>query len=152
MTNDVGFLLLKLLNTPVYDNILNTLKNISINSPYNQAIIFNSYSEKVETFNLPILHLVQAKFFDGTLFLFDLPSVILTSTFPNIKKRILYTSEATWSQNPATPYREWSSLYNQSNLEFIVPNQELSDIYEICWKKPLTISEHFDYDEIKKFI
>jgi hypothetical protein len=152
MSKDIGFVLLKLLNNSIYDHILQCLKSISIDRPYDQAVIFNSYSEKAETFNLPILHLTQCKFFTGTLFLFDLPSVILTSTFPNITKRILYIGDIPWLNNPATRHKEWSSLYNQTNLDFIVQTQELYDIYNMCWKKPLTISENFNYEQIKSFI
>jgi hypothetical protein len=152
MYNDVGFVLLKLLNNNIYDNILQCLKSVSLARPYSQVVIFNSYSEKAETLNLPILHLKQCKFFTGTLFLFDLPSVILTSTFPNITNRILYIGDTPWTQSPATTHKEWTSLYNQSNLDFIVQTQELYDIYSICWKQPLTISENLNYEQIKSFI
>ena len=87
--NDVGFILVKLLNDESHDGILSAIKEIEKNNPYGQTVIFNSYCEKANLYHLPVLHLSQSQFFDGTLFLFDLPSVILTNKFPNLKKRII---------------------------------------------------------------
>lgn len=148
MKSDVGFILVKSNNEKIYDDIFKTIKNIEDNNPYNQTLIFNSYNEKVETYNLPILHLSQAQFFYGTLFLFDLPSIILSNRFPNVTKRILYTGSLPWYANSTTTYQEWASLYNQENLDIITSNTELYDIYSICWKKPLGVSERFSYEEI----
>lgn len=149
---EIGFVLIKMLNDQAYDNILQTIKNIEKNNPYGQTIIFNSYSERIDNYNLPVLHLSQSQFFYGTLFLFDLPSVILTSKFPNVKNRILYTNSAPWAGNPNSQYQEWKSLYGQESLNIITANKELYDIYNICWKQPIGISERFNYEEISKFI
>ena len=137
--------------TPVAKTNLSR-KEIEKNNPYGQTVIFNSHSEKVNTHNLPILHLSQSQFFNGTLFVFDLASVILTEKFPNVKKRILYTNSTPWSNSPATKYEEWKSLYEQESLDILTNSVDLYDIYNICWKKPLGISERFNYEEISKFI
>jgi hypothetical protein len=150
--NDVGFILVKLLNDESHDGILSTIKEIEKNNPYSQTVIFNSYCEKANLYNLPVLHLSQSQFFNGTLFLFDLPSVILTNKFPNLKRRILYTNSLPWSSNPGTRYEEWKSLYDQDSLDILVNNENVYNIYDICWKKPIGISERFNYEEISKFI
>lgn len=152
MTKDIGFILIKLTNDPIYDTILQAAKEIEDNNPYGQTLIFNSYSDKVNTYNLPILHLSQSQFFYGTLFMFDLSSVILTKKFPNVKNRILYTNNAPWINSPGTRYSEWSSLYEQENLDILTNNMDLYEAYNICWKKPIGILEEFNYDKIKKFL
>jgi hypothetical protein len=150
--NDVGFVLVKIFNDDVHDTILSTIKEVEKNNPYNQTVVFNSYCDKSNVYNLPILHLSQSQFFNGTLFVFDLPSVILTSKFPNLKKRILYTGALPWATNPGTRYDEWRSLYDQNSLDILVNDIDTYNIYNICWKKPIGISERFNYEEVSKFI
>ena len=147
---DIGFIMINIDNN-VEDSIFKTIQQIESNNPYKQTIIFNSYCNKINTYNLPILHISQAQFFTGVLFLFDLASVLLTNNFPNIKKRILYINNTPWSSG-LTSYSEWESLFNQESLELLTANQELYDIYEICWKKPLGISKGFNYEDISPFI
>lgn len=149
---DIGFVILKLMNTPVYDSILETISSYVKARPYNQHIIFNSYSEKIVNNNIPILHIQQSQFFDGNLVLFDLPSVILSNRFPNIRNRFLYTTDTPWLQSPGTRFKEWQSLYVPKNLNIIVPNQSLYDIYKICWKEPVGIVEAFNYESLKSYV
>ncbi|MFM7853270.1 MAG: hypothetical protein ACKO96_15440, partial [Flammeovirgaceae bacterium] len=133
-----------------YDNILSTASEFIKNRPYQQHLVFNSYSEKVNTFNVPILHLQQSQFFYGKLILFDIPSVILTNKFPNISQRILFTSDAHWTQSQSTMYQQWKSVYDQNNLDIIVTSPVLNDLYSMCWKKPMATVERFSYDELSK--
>jgi hypothetical protein len=149
---DIGFLIIQMNNDPVYDRILQTIKIIETNNPSGQTIIFNSQNEKINTYNLPILHVSQAQFFDGLLMVFDLPSLIMTKSFPNLKQRILYTNMAHWTMNTQTRFSEWQSLYEQNNLDIITSTEQLYDLYNICWKKPLGISETFSYEELCKLI
>lgn len=149
---DIGFLLIKLDNDPMYDTMLKTIKDFETNNPYNQVVIFNSSCNKIDTYNLPILHLSHAQLFYGTLVIFDLPSIILTKQFPNLTRRILYTNSAPWEKNPQSRYNEWDSLYNQNSLDIVTSNEHLYNIYNICWKKPIGISEVFNYETFSKFI
>lgn len=148
---DTGFVLVKMNNDPIYDTLLQTIKEVEKNNPTGQTIIFNSYCDKINLYNLPILHLSKAQFFEGNLFIFDLPSVILTKNFPNVKKKILYTTSAQWSGNNAS-YDQWESLYLQDSLDILTNSQSLYDLYSICWKTPIGISERFSYEEISKFL
>jgi hypothetical protein len=149
---DIGFVSLKLTNTSFYENLLQTARQFIDNKPYDQIVVFNSFCDKIDTHSVPILHLNHAKFFNGNLILFDLASVLLTQSFTNIKKRFLYTKDTPWATSPTTKYTEWLKLYGSSNLDIIVPNHQLYDIYSICWKQPVGISENFHYEEIKNFI
>jgi len=152
MNKDIGFVLIKLLNTNIYDSILNTVSEFIKNRPYQHHLVFNSYSEKINTFNVPIMHLQQAQFFSGSLILFDIPSIILTSKFPNASRRILFTSDTHWAQAGPSMYKQWKSIYEQENLDIIVTSPVLNDLYSICWKKPIATVERFSYDELSKYI
>lgn len=152
MNSDIGFVLIKLLNNNIYDNILHTISSFISHRPYQQHLVFNSYSERINTLNVPILHIQQAQFFNGTLILFDIPSIILSNKFPNVRKRILFTSDTHWTQSSSTMYEQWQSIYEQDNLDIIVTSPVLYDLYSICWKTPVAQVERFTYDELSKYI
>ena len=42
--------------------------------------------------------------------------------------------------------------FYENELEIIAKNQEIYDSYNICWKKPLCITERFEYEELKNSI
>lgn len=152
MNQDIGFVLIKLLNNKIYDSILHTISEFIKARPYQQHMVFNSYSEKINTFNVPILHLQQAQFFYGKLIVFDIPSIILTNNFPNISQRILFTSDTHWTQSSSSMYQQWRSVYEQDNLDIMVTSPVLRDLYSMCWKTPVATVERFTYDELSKYI
>lgn len=152
MNKNIGFVLIKLQNNPMQDKILQTIKKIEEKNIYGQTVIFNSFTDKADTLNLPILHLSQAQFFYGDLFLFDLASVIVTQKFPNINKRILYTNNLPWTSTNNNLYAEWESIYLQHNLDLLVDSESIYDIYDICWKKPIGIAEEFNYEKVVQYI
>jgi hypothetical protein len=150
--NDTGFVFIKLNNSAIYTKYFETIRKLIDANPLNQIIVFNSYNEKINTNSIPILHLSHAKFFYGDLFLFDLSSVIVTKSFTNINKRYLYVNNAPWIDAPQVNYQTWENIYNADNLEFIAQNKTLYDLYSVCWKKPIGISENFNYTEIAGLI
>lgn len=150
--NDTGFVFIKLNNSAIYTKYFETIKKLIDENPLNQIVVFNSYNEKINTNSVPILHLSHAKFFYGDLFLFDLPSAMITQGFTNIKKRYLYVNSAPWLDSPSTNYKIWENIYGSDNLEFIAQNKTLYDLYSICWKQPVGISENFSYKEISSII
>jgi hypothetical protein len=149
---NLGILLIKLNNNEVYDNIISTIDQLILNNPFSHISIFNSFSDKINTGNVPILHLSHAKFFDGDMVVFDIMGLLLTKNFPNINKRYFYTQDIPWMTDTKAYYTQWKGLFEHDNLEFIVQNQELYDIYEMIWKKPIGISENFNYEKINSFI
>ena len=149
---DTGFIFIKLNNENIYNQYFETIKKFIAENPLNQFVVFNSYNEKINTENIPILHLSHSKFFYGDLFLFDLASAMLTRSFTNTKKRYLYIRNIPWLDAPNNAYYEWTKIFDSDNLELIVPNQQLYDLYSICWKTPIGISENFSYDEISNIL
>jgi hypothetical protein len=149
--NDLGLLMIKLENNQRNSRILDTAKKIYENNPYSQVCIFNSYSELIDNKNIPILHISDSKFFNGNLLVLDIPSLILSKNFPNIQNRFFYAENTPWTES-YEDYSYWESIFKHPNLKIITKNQTLSDIYEICWTKPLGISENLDYDDIKHFL
>jgi hypothetical protein len=116
-------------------------------NPYKQVCIFNNYCERFDNYNVPILPLNQAKFFNGDLFLLDTVSLMLTKDFPNVERKFFYTNSPVW-QEAYNTYELWLSLLDQKNLHHIVTDQKLSDIFEICWNKQTTIMKNFSAKEI----
>lgn len=149
---DIGFFLIKMNNSPTYDRILSTIADFIKHNPYNQYVVFNSFSDKMDTFNIPILHINQAKFFYGDLFVFDFMSCLLTQKFPNLSNRYLYSKDLFWTDDPGNSYREWNDVIMSDNLNIITHHKYTYDIYDICWKTPIGISENFNYEELKNIL
>lgn len=151
MTNDNGFIVLDLNNNSKNNDIIKYAEDSQKSNPYKQDILFTTNCELIASPKLPILHISQSKFFYGNLFVFDINSIMLTSQSPNIKNRYFYTDNIPWINNKFE-YKYWLSLFDSANLQIIASNEQIYDIYNICWKKPLGISEKFDYDKISRFI
>ena len=154
MKKDLGIVLLTLDNDSIYEKIFSLIKDIIDHNPYDQICVFNSKNTRINTMNVPILHISQAKFFKGNLLVFDTVSLLLAKNFPNIDTIFLYATDIFWNQSEKnmTSYSYYSDMFNTQNLQFIVPNQILYDIYSICWKKPIKICEELKYDTIKQII
>lgn len=148
---DLGILCIRLENTTTSDLILKTAKSLIDNNPYAQICVFNSYSEVVDNHSVPVLHISQAKFFKGNLMVFDMPSLILSKNFINLSKRFYYAHELPWTKHTQS-FKYWSKIFDSEDLNIIAKNQHLYDIYDICWKKPIGISEDFSYETIKSLV
>jgi hypothetical protein len=151
MISDLGIVCVKLENTSTSNAILKTAKTLIDNNPYSQICVFNSYSEVVDNHSVPLLHLSQAKFFKGNLIVFDIPSLILSKNFISVSNRFYYAHETPWTQYSMS-FRYWLEIFDNDNLNIIAKNQYLYDIYDICWKKPIGISEDFSYETIKDLL
>lgn len=152
MAKDIGFFIPKLSNIQQHDVVLKTVRQFIDNHPYNQYVLFNSFYDKIETYNIPILHLSHAKFFYGDLFVFDFISLVIASHFPNISKLYYYAQNLPWSSSGETYYENWRKIFDLDHLNIISNNQYVDDVYNICWKKPIGISERFSYEELTKII
>lgn len=147
---DYGFLLIKI--DQRYQRLLSVIHDIANNRPYDQTCVFNSNITDLSVDDVPILHLNEMKYFFGNLFVFDIAGLILSQSCPNVYKRYYYAVDTPWNNNPNAFYKEWSNIFEQANLEIIAQNKNISDIYEICWKKPILITEEFSYDAISKIL
>lgn len=152
MTNDLGIVLLTLENTRVYDSIFASIQNMIKQNPYKQICVFNSKNNRIETGNVPILHLSQAKFFSGNLLIFDTLSLLFAKNFVSVNKIYFYVSDFLWTGQQYSNYYEVKNLFDTKNLEFIARDEQTSDIYEICWKKPITISKDINYESLKQIL
>jgi hypothetical protein len=152
MKKDTGFVLLKTDNNPTSNVIFKTISSFIADNPYLQILLFNSVNNRVSSDNVPILHLNQAKFFDGNLVIFDTMSLLFAKNFPNIDTIFMYASTLFWSKESYSNYLDIESLFTLKNLEFIASNREMHDIYETCWKKPIGICENFNYETLKTII
>jgi len=151
MTNDLGFLLFVMENNPMFHGILSCAKEFIDNNPYKQICVFNSYSEKLDSLNVPLLHIKQAKFFYGDMIVFDTIGLSLVKEFPNIKNIYFFTSSIPW-QGHSFFYKEWQNLMDDKRLHIITSSQETYDIFDIAWKKPDGIGDYFNYETLSKFI
>jgi len=149
--NNLGFILLNIENNEIYIKLLQHIAQLIKNNPYANIVVFTNNSNIISSYNVPLLHLNHAKFFNGNLWLFDIVSVILTQKFTNFDKRIFYVNDMPWIKNRNNSYNEWSKIYH-SNIDFVCSNQYLYDIYNICWKKPLGIMESFDHEKIQSIV
>lgn len=145
--NDLGFILLDLQMSPGCNNIMKQISNIIEHNPYKQVCIFNNYCERFDNYNVPILPLSHAKFFDGDLFLVDSVSLILSKDFPLAKRKYLYLSNPIW-RDGYNAYSLWQTLLNQDNLNYIATNKELADLIDLCWNKKASIVKNFNSMEI----
>ena len=151
MTNDVGFILFSIENNSFFNNLLPSIKQFIDNNPYKQICIFNSYCSMINTSNIPILHIKQAKFFTGDIFVFDIIGLMLAKDFPNVTNKYWFTNNIPW-QDTNLLYSEWEKLFNQPKLNIIAQNQKLFDIFDITWKTPVGIAENVDYESLSKLI
>lgn len=149
--NNLGFMLINIENNDIYDSILQNIKYLIDNNPYSNIVVFSSNCDKIATYNIPILHLSHAKFFNGDLWLFDLVGVIVSQNFTSLNKKILYCNDIPWIKNRSNLYTEWSKIYDTS-LDFVTTNTYLYDIYSMCWKQPLDIMESFNYEKIQHIV
>lgn len=150
--SDIGFILLNIDNSPIYNTIFNTIDRFIKNHPYNEFLVFSSVCNKSDTMNVPVLHLSHSKFFNGMLITIDIPSLIITKKFTNYDKKYFYAFDTPWISMNKTPYLQWRNLLADQNLEIIASNKTIFDIYTICWKKPIGISEGFTYEELRSII
>lgn len=151
MKKDLGTIILKLQNCEAHDTILKNLCELSKNRPFDQIVVFNSYSEILDNHLIPILHLSQSKFFHGNILALDLASLQLATKLINAQRIFFYASFIPWAEN-TQPYSYWSKLFNNPKIEIIAKNNFLYDIYSIIWKTPLLITEDLRYETIKDII
>jgi len=151
LKNSVGFVLLNIENNDYYDSLLKEISRLIIHNPLTNIVVFNSHCDKVSLYNVPLLHINHAKFFNGDLWLFDIIGLIISKNFTNINKKILYVNDMPWIKNRDNMYSEWKSLYNK-DINFVASNKYLYDVYSLCWSQPLEIMESFNHEKIQHIL
>lgn len=151
INKDIGFLIPALDNNSDANNICVTIAKLIYSRPKDQICIFNSYCEKIETYNIPILHVNQAKFFKGSIVVFDLPCLELSKSLPLLDNVYYYAKNIPWT-NTTSYYDQWKNLFGKANTKVISASKYINDIYNIVWSNSIGISEAFDYETISNII
>lgn len=151
MKQDLGLLITHIDNSEKFEFLFEELSKLISDNPYSQICIFNSYSDKLHTKNVPILHINQSKFFSGNLLVFDIVSLYLIQSFPLLNKKYFLAQEAYWTKS-YNNYMDWHNIINQDNLDIIASNSYIYDIYDICWRQPKFIMETLNYDNLSKLL
>jgi hypothetical protein len=133
--------------------ILNSINALCTARPYDNIVLFNNRFNTIDVgHKYYTLHISEAKFFKGVLFVFDIKSALLTKTFPAPKKQILHISENIWSEKKDIPYKFWESIYMNDRFELIADNQDMFELCDICWKTPLATIQNFQPKDIENVI
>lgn len=151
---DIGFYLLDVdANNDSHQKILKSINDLCELRPYDNIVIFNNKFNTVDlNHKYYILHISQAKYFKGCLFVFDMKSAMITQQFPAPKKQIMFIDENQWASKADVPYAFWQKIYLNQEFEFVTKNKELFDIFELCWKKPLAIVNDYDHRGINEIL
>lgn len=151
MIRDIGFFIPHLPNSQETNIQLEEIRKLIDDHPFNQICLFNSTTDRVDHLNIPVLPTSHAKYFSGDLFMFDTMSLLIANPFPNIVNKYFYATDIPWV-NGYSEYELWKLLFGQENLKIIANNQQLYDIYNICWDNAIGIMESFSYQELKNVI
>jgi len=148
---DFGIIQLKLTNVADHDNVLSTMRDFILKRPESHIVLFNSYSDVINSHNVPILHINQGKFFYGRIIVFDIESLKLALSFVNISEIIYYANTIPWGKTPEK-FSYWDNIFNQDNLKIVAANENIYNIFSIGFKTPVSIASEFTYEEFKHII
>jgi hypothetical protein len=150
---NIGFYLLDVDMSEKCKIILQAINDYCKNNRQNNVVLFNNQFNAVDLDpQYYILHLNQAKFFKGLLFVFGTKPALLTNSFPCAKKQIIYMTEPEWSAHPELPFTVWSNIYLNDSTELLTDNLDTYNLMNICWKKPLSLIKSFDAEAINNVI
>ena len=151
---NIGFYILDIsANNAKHQDLLNCINQLCERRPFDNIVLFNNKFDAIDVYHkYYTLHISEAKYFKGILFVFDVKSAMVTKTFPAPKKQFLYVDKAEWSDKKDVPYTFWASIYNNIDFELISANEELNQLCDICWKTPVNIIEKFNGKDIDNII
>lgn len=148
---DLGLISYDLSNSSSTVQYLELLRQLTQHRPFNQYVVFNSYSEVVDTLCVPILHVSQAKFFYGDILVCDMPSLLLAIECVNTRNIYYYCNYIPWEQN-IRDYSYWQKIFTNNSLNIIAKDQKIYDIFELLWKKPIATIKDLNYESINNII
>ena len=151
---NIGFYLLDVsTENPHQQLILQSLNQLCKNRPYDNIVLFNNKFHALDIdHKYYTLHISEAKYFKGLLFVFDVKSAMLTKTFPAPKKQILHVNNTVWSEKRNIPYTFWSDIYMNNNFELITDNKDMYELCDTCWKTPIATVLNFQPRDIENVI
>lgn len=151
MKNDLGFFALTLENTLLHENICKLISSYIENNKDRQIVLFNQYSEKINTYNIPMLPISYSKYYNGDLVVFDIGSLLLAINSIKAKNIYFYAHNIPW-QLSYNNYADWKSIFDHKKLKVITENKHLYDIYNLVWNNSLGICEEIVYEKFCKLI
>jgi hypothetical protein len=153
---NVGFYILDIKqDNPNAIALLNVINDVCKLRPQDNIVVFSNTPDAIISGNkYYMLHVSQAKFFKGVLFLFDHKSRLLTQTFLTPKKQVMFMMDTPWGKENTTQelYSNWKTQYGSDNLEFVATNQEVYDLLDICYKEPVSLMSEVSPEEINNVI
>lgn len=152
---NIGFYLLDIdqQNTEV-SGYLESINELCVMRPQDNIVVFSNQPNAIILGNkYYMLHISHAKFFKGSLFIFDSKSRLLTQTFKTPSKQIMYVRDIPWGKAGQTDhYAQWKRLYEATDVEFIADSETTAEILNICWKKPIKVMPTVTAKEINDVI
>lgn len=134
MKNQIGFYCPHITNMPhhrLITDVLNGLTTSSVNT-----IMFNTiYEQSSNDRKFCLLPSVNARYFYGILFCFDVDSLSVVKHFPGPSHKIFITDDIVW-QNKYLPATTWKDLL-QDKTKIVTLNKKAYDLYSMCFDKPL---------------
>ena len=104
MNKDIGFYITDIKENN-HNHLLDQINIYISNHPYDNVIVFNNSFEKLNLDNkFYILHLNEAKYFNGILFMFNPTDASICSTFPGPIKKVFFASDIYWNNLNKTYY------------------------------------------------
>lgn len=148
---DLGLISYHLSNNQHTENMLRLLHNLAKNRPFNQYVVFNSYSDVIDNLSVPILHVSQSKFFYGNLLVCDVPSLLLAIKCVNYNNIFFYSMDIPWEQD-IRQYSYWHEIFTSNNLHIIAQDQRIYDIFSLTWKTPVATIKDLNYESINTIL
>lgn len=151
MNNDIGFFAMTLENNAFHNTICELVAGYIKHNPQNQIVIFNQYSEKIDTHDIPILPLSYSKFYNGDLITFDIASLLLSVNSISANNIYFYAQNIPW-QISYNKYNEWKNIFGNKKINVIANNEYIHNIYNIAWNNSIGVCEDLTYEKFSKFI
>jgi hypothetical protein len=150
MKKNIGFIILHIEKNQSKE-IISFIKTMADSLKDKRMVVFNSYNNGIIE-NIPVLHINQAKFFDGNLFVFDIIGLMLAVSCYKVQNIYYYAYNFPWMMDQTTDFNFWSKLIEDSRVNIIAQNQEIYDIYDKVWKTPVTIAGDVSHNEFQRQI
>lgn len=83
----------------------------------------------------PILPIYEAKYEYGDLFTWDILSLELATSFPNLNKIYYFqNNNIPWTKIYNINYDDWSELFDNPKVEILTHDSTIEEIFKLTWK------------------
>jgi hypothetical protein len=99
-----------------------------------------------------LLSVYDAWSFDGIAIATDIDSAEILLKCPSPKKKFFYVWDMEWTLKDHFKFKEMNHIYNNPELELIARSESHYDIIKRLWKKPITIINEYNNEQIASFL